>query len=449
MTATGEVSPATGGTLGARMLSTFATRILLTGVGALTGIIIARALGPTGRGQYVVVVTVSSIAVALGHLSVEQAHVYLWAELRERRRALIANAGLLAAIVGGAVAVVAAVAVALLGPDLVPLFSTTALVIALAAVPFSLMVMWNNGLLLLAGKLGRYNAGMLLGALTQCALLIGLTLTGHISTFAVVAVWGATMGLPLLVSLRTLRPRFRDASLPLAVRTIRTGLRYHAGLAAFFLLLRLDVLLLNGLVSPEQVGLYSVAVTMAELVWLFTDSVANAVVARQADSELADAARVTAASVRFSIVGAVVLTLGIGVTSPLLLPFLYGAQFAGAVVPLAVLLPGVVCLAVSRPVGSYLLRLNRPLLTAGSAAAAGMLNVGLVLLLVPVLGIVGASIAASAGYAALALAYLALFRHFADTPWRDFLPRPAELAGVARQTAGAIGSRRRHRKGQS
>jgi O-antigen/teichoic acid export membrane protein len=447
VTAAADVTVDRGDGLVARVLSTFGTRVLLTGVGALTGIIIARALGPTGRGQYAVIVSVCFIAVALGHLSLEQAHLYLWAELRERRRALVANACLLAGTVGTVAALVTGAAVLALGSDRVPVFSTTALVIALATIPVSLLVLWNNSLLLLAGRVSRYNRGMLLGALTQCALLIGLTVTGNISTFAVITVWAATSGLALLVSVPALRPRFRDLDPALAVRAVKTGLRYHAGFAAFVLLLRLDVLLLNGIVTPTQVGLYSVAVTMAELVWLFTDSLANAVVAQQADSDLADAARVTAAGVRFSIVGATVLSVGLGATSPFLLPLLYGDPFAPAVVPLAVLLPGVVCLAIARPVGAYLLRLNRPALTAGAAGTAALLNLVLLLVLVPVLGIVGASVAASAGYAVLAITYLGLFCHFTpDLRWRDFLPRRAELTPLVRRTAGAAATLRRGRR---
>jgi O-antigen/teichoic acid export membrane protein len=437
VTASAEASTATDGSLVARVLSTFGTRILLTGIAALTGIIIARALGPTGRGEYYVIATVSAIAVSVGHLSVEQAQMYLWGELRERRRALIANAVVLAGLLGIMVAAVTWAVVTLLGPDRVPLFSTVALLLGLAVIPVSLLVLWNNNLLLLAGRVDRYNRGILLAAVVQCGLLVGLTVTGHISTLAVVVVWAATSGLSLLVSMATLRPRFQDVSLPLVARAVRTGLRYHAGLAAFFLLLRLDVVLLNGLVSPRDVGLYSVAVTMAELVWLFTDSVANAVVSRQADSDMAGSARVTAASVRFGMVGATLLTLGMGVSSPLLLPLLYGEAFAPAVIPLVGLLPGVVGLALSRPVGAYLLRLNRPILTAGSAGAAAVLNVVLIFVLVPRVGIVGASIASSAAYVLLAVAYLALFRHFADLRWRDFLPRRNEVAGLARHLAGA------------
>jgi O-antigen/teichoic acid export membrane protein len=442
------VSTATDETLVRRVLSTFGTRIVLTGIGALTGIIVARALGPTGRGEYYVITTVTAIAVTFGHLSVEQAQMYLWGELRERRRALIANAVVLAGLLGIMVAAVTWVVVTLLGPDRVPLFSTVALLLGLAVIPVSLLVLWNNNLLLLAGRVDRYNRGVLLAAVVQCGLLVGLTVTGHISTLAVVVVWAATSGLSLLVSLATLRPSPGDLSLSLALRAVKTGLRYHAGLALFFLLLRLDVVLLNGLTSPRDVGLYSVAVTTAELVWLFTDSIANAVVSRQANSDLAGAAQVTAASVRFGMVGATVLTLGLGVASPILLPLMYGKEFAPAVVPLVALLPGVIGLAISRPVGAYLLRVNRPLFTAGSAAAAAVLNVVLILLLVPRIGIVGASLASSAAYVLLALAYLGLFRHFADVPWRDFVPRPAELAGLARQTAAAIGNRRQRRKGQ-
>ena len=56
------------------------------------------------------------------------------------------------------------------------------------------------------------------------------------------------------------------------VRTLRSGLAFglkvHGGAIAFFLLLRLDQVLVQGLVGFRALGLYSLAVTIGELLWL-------------------------------------------------------------------------------------------------------------------------------------------------------------------------------------
>src|SRR6185437_7766174 len=105
---------------------------------------------------------------------------------------------------------------------------------------------------------------------------------GWLSVAAVVWIWTMCAALPLVMLLPVTRVRLADRDLTLARQQVAHGLRYHLGFAAMFLLLRLDVLILNGLGSATQVGLYSVAVTVAELSKIVTDSTAQVALSKQA-----------------------------------------------------------------------------------------------------------------------------------------------------------------------
>ena len=50
-----------------------------------------------------------------------------------------------------------------------------------------------------------------------------------------------------------------------ARRAVSLGVRMHPGAASWFLLYRSDVIILNAMTTPAMVGLYTAAVTIAEL----------------------------------------------------------------------------------------------------------------------------------------------------------------------------------------
>ncbi len=72
------------------------------------------------------------------------------------------------------------------------------------------------------------------------------------------------------------RPRVRRSTHGWPRRSLSLGARYHAGAVALYLTQRLDVILLGVLASTHAVGLYTVAVTFAELARIPTDALARA-----------------------------------------------------------------------------------------------------------------------------------------------------------------------------
>jgi O-antigen/teichoic acid export membrane protein len=413
----------------AKIVGTVCSRGAVALLGGVTGVVVSRALQPDGRGAYFVVVSVATTAMALGHLSVEQANVYLWSS-PAIRRSLTANAAMLGCAGGAAAAAAALVVVAALGPDRVPVAGYGLLAAALLAVPPATVLLYLNGLLALDGRIGRVNLATLLAGTVQCLVLVGLAATGRLDVGAAVLVWTASMVVPLAVVLPAARIQWNAFSPGLARRALRLGLRYHLGMATLYLLLRVDVFLLNAQVSTAQVGVYSLAVTLAELVHLPANAVAQVVLPRQIRDELAPAGRFTAEAARRCCLMAAAGVAGMVVVGPWLVPAVFGSAFGGCVPALAALGPGVVALATIRPVGGFLVRLNRPLLMSGAIGAVTAVNVALNLLLIPDLGIVGAGLASSVAYLLLAVCYGTWMCRSARLEATALLPRSGDLRPV-------------------
>lgn len=408
-----------------QVLASVLVKVAVVFFGAVASVVISRALGPEGRGDYFVIVTVATTARALGHLSLEQAGISMfsrgvakWATLKTT----VTLVGLATGLVAAASAFMIVVA---LGPSVVPVSSYAYLMVALLGVPTGIMVLATGSQLLLGDRVPAFNAGKLIAGAIQCLGLIALGLAGRLSVGAVVVLWVLGTAFPLVVYLSASPPRPSQVDLKLARDLVSTGAKYHAGMAALFLLWRVDVLILNARVSSQDVGLYSLAVTLAELAYFITEAVGQAVMSRQVGSTMGVAASFTARVARSNFLFAVLLLTAIVVSSPIAIPVVFGDEYRGSVLPLLVLAPGVIGIAVARAILPYLVRLERPVAVSGLALAALAVNVLLNLALIPHMGITGASLASTVAYGLLALAVVIWLMRSGGLPARELVPRPS------------------------
>jgi O-antigen/teichoic acid export membrane protein len=247
---------------------------------------------------------------------------------------------------------------------------------------------------------------------------------------------------PLAVLLPAVRPRPRCWDRALARDALGRGLRYHLGLASLFLLFRADILILDGMTTTVAVGLYSLAVSLAELTRLVTDAIAQIALPRQLGTDDRGAAAATLAVTRLTAVVATASVALMCVAAPPLIPLVYGESFRGSVPSLLALAPGLLALGATRPIGAYLLRLDRPMLASSMSVTALVLNVALNLVLVPFYGIAGSAAASSVAYIALAGLQVGWFLRTTGAAARDLLPGPGEAAYVRARFARLSASRR-------
>jgi O-antigen/teichoic acid export membrane protein len=84
-----------------KVAETFGTRILLIGIGLVTSVIVARILGPDGRGLYAVAATIGAIGVQFGNLGLHASNTYYVARDRSLLPALVGNPLLIGFVFGG------------------------------------------------------------------------------------------------------------------------------------------------------------------------------------------------------------------------------------------------------------------------------------------------------------------------------------------------------------
>jgi O-antigen/teichoic acid export membrane protein len=380
-----------------------------------TAMLTSRALGPSDKGMLALLIIMPIVVRALLDLGVEQGLTIKMAtgehhHLQKRGIAvgLIAHAFLTFAI-SGSIAIT--VAVSGIG-EFEQLSGITAWVIALAC-PL-VMLDYDLGGMLYGFKRITFLAILRLGSAVLVALTTAVLFVLEIRTpipyflAHLIGNIGSIVG--KLVNLRR-----TDWQSPLGSSSAfrlrnylgvpRSGLPFYGANISYMAVTRLDSLILGSTRSSFELGLYSSAVNLAEVMWYLPSTLGQVVLPHATGTRNRLLRRRTVwATVAASFLAAATLA----VAGQILLPLLFGPEFADAYTPMLLLLPGALGMSCARICQTWLLiygrgrsvqRLNG--WTAGAAAALWFVTI-------PRFGLYAAAVVSSLVYGALGLATLAV-----------------------------------------
>lgn len=406
---------------------------LAAATGFITGPLLARALGASGRGDLQAIVVPLQLAPVLLSLGITS---FAYRTLPRGRTVneVIPSLGLPLLLLAS-IAVAAAIPVAEFlagGRATVQTF----LIIAFFMTPAGLLTMLLSSSL---AALERWRAVVAMSVIPFAVPFVGIVVLAAagrltVATAAAVTLLGSLLavvpGLPLLISVR--RPAFRFS---LAREGVSFGVKSWLGGLAQTANLRLDQVLMITLVPPRELGLYAVATTISSVYGPLAGAVSPPLMARIGAGER----YLMAQAVRMTVMVTVAMNLVVAVLTPILLPVLFGPEFRAAIPMAIVLLVASVPLAGATVLSTALQADGVPLIpTVGEGIALAITVVGLALLLTPLQGI-GAALVSLAAYSASFLFQLVMARRRVGVPLRTFLlPSRADVHWVRNRITGLI-----------
>jgi len=185
---------------------------------------------------------------------------------------------------------------------------------------------------------------------------------------------------------------------------IKYGLKSYPGTIAQFLNYRLDFFLVAYFLSFEQVGLYALAINWSELIFYLPDSMAMVLFPTIASSKsIKDSNELTAIMTKAVIIITLIGSIFICLFAGKLIPFLYTDKFLNSIYPLFILLPGVIMLSVWKVIIADLAGRGFPQYKSITSTIGVVSNVMLNIVLIPLYGINGAAIATAISYSLTAV----------------------------------------------
>lgn len=408
-----------------------------------TSVIVGRALGPGGKGEYTLAALIAALLLTFLNLGVPAFVAYSISRGDAPAGSVVKTVVMLASVL-------AATAVALVWVlDRTGWCSyvfgvaklTRPMWVAVCTLPFQFCGTFLMYVVLALGGRILFAAIPALGQLV-ISLLVGLFfLLGRLTATTAMVSAGVShvVGSAILMVLAQRRAHWWSAPLlPASAwkHLVEYSITSYVGVTLQFLIQRIDVFLVSAFLGLRAVGLYSVAYGIAELLLLLPQRINSLYLPRiAADRSPEGKSAEVPLSSSLVFVGTVAAAAALSLAAPWAIRFFYGGQFAPSVAPFLLLLPGVCGLAAGSIQSAYLSGVGRVKTIAQIAAAGLALNVALNLVLIPRYGISGAAAASSITYCAQAFVLVQSVARLTQIPPLAMLTSapPAVIAGVLRR----------------
>lgn len=367
----------------------------------VVGVVIARWLGADGLGTFAVLsVTVINV-VQIGSLGLPGANTYFVAQDRRLLASVAINSLVFATVVGVALG---GVTLAVLNSSFIGGINFDLALITAIYIPLQLITFLGLSMFLAVERPGYFNA---LETINQSCVVINATLAlvvfgaGLLMLFAlnVAASMCVSIALVWLMRKQILAGAGRVRWSPdwsLFRRMMSYSARFHVVHVAGLLVFRADLLLVNFFRGASEAGVYSVAGQAALLLMILPNAIGLMLFPRVAAMGDASAEFTCRLARRTAFIMFVACLAAI--PASLLLPFVYGQEFAESSVQLLLLLPGVFCIGIEMVLVQHFSGTGMPGAIPLFWVATLVVYLALNFALVPVYGGRGAAIASTLGY---------------------------------------------------
>ena len=394
---------------------TGAGALLTVGLSGIASIVVARALGPSGRGEWAAIFSLATLAGTIGALGLPAAAGFAVGRAGEHRRAT-AEAGLVAS---SALALVALLLYAAVWLTASPA-TTDAAAVALGGGIAAITVVQSVALqtVLVGASLRAYALAQVIPAAGALAVILAFAIAGKLSLVTVGGVYagraaaGALLCTAALRRVGLVRRRFTG----LRPRAFATMAPYAGYALATFLTIslttlvqRADVLLISGMLGSRPAGLYAVAVQLLELLIVLPGVLGFLLFRRGARStpdHWTDAVRALRWAAAIQVVAASVVL----VAATPIVRLLFGSAYVDSVVAIRWLMPAAVFLGLQSVISNYIAGRGRPRSVLVAWAVGAIVGIGLNVLIIPRHGIAGAAAVSSLAYAIVLALHLTALR---------------------------------------
>lgn len=413
---------------------TTGAKLLVQVLNAATGIVTARTLMPAGRGQLAAMTLWSLFLASLTTFGIPSSMVYFLRSRPERRGSLISSGLLMAVMLG----VVTGVVGALFMPQLLskyPMWLVRDAQWLMIVTPICSLTFVGRAILESHSDFSASNVSQVLNPLVTLIALLTLLLTHHLTVLTAALCYISAIVPVAAVLVRRVMP-WVDWNARPSVDTCKLLLSY--GMRSYWIDLlgtlsyQVDQVLVVSILTPADMGLYVVMLSLSRTTGVFQTAV-TAVLFPKAAGQSVDRIRdLTGRAGRVSLVITAAFSLFVGLLGPTLLKVFYGKDYTSATGVLRIMLVEVTLSGLVFILAQAFMALNHPGTVSLLQGLGLALNVPLLLLLIPRLGITGAAISLLISTTARLLFICLGFPMYLKIPIPDLMPKRNDFSSLLR-----------------
>jgi len=389
---------------------TISRQIIALSISFLTGVFIARTLGPYENGQLSLTLLFSSSFSIILNMGIGAANVFFVGQNINRLKTACINNLILWITLSFLGLTVGFYIITPLSENLVPGLPSQLILASVFCFPFFLFQTFSISLLQSIQNFKSYNLAQLSVPITIFALCIASFYMGHFSPLEIylcfviaqiVSSVVATQSIIYQLSHSDQKKRVSDLGLyDYSRKSIIYAWKAYVSNILTLLNYRADMLIINAFLSARNVGLYAISVQISEKIWIFSSSISTVVLPKLVELNRDDGAkkelapRIAWATLAISATLAVPLMF----SSHFIIDFLFGSAFTESITPLILLLPGIVLLSFARIFANDIASRDKPEINLFINLVVLASNIIMNLMFIPQLGISGAALATTISY---------------------------------------------------
>lgn len=405
--------------------STFATKILRYAIRIIKNIVITRLLGPTDRGVFSLLTTITDLTIGFGNLGFGIGNIYLLAKQKYELKKILGNTLLVTFLLGSCLVGIGYLVFSyegILKGDTNTVRAFAPLVLFL--IPLVLLQRYGEDIITAIKQIHFLNIMELCFSAIPVVLIFPLFLyTGEPLKAALYSWTASIVVITLCYTLKILsKISFRPAlSYSYFRESVSYGSRVYLSIVADIMVRKVDVLLVSHMLGAKSLGFYAVSVSVAEILLSFSSSVSQSFLPIRLGLQEKDAKIVTPIVIRHVLFVMFLICLGVAVGGKLIILIMFGKAFLPAYSSVLWLLPGILALSIYSFLKSDMYSYNLPGFVSWSSVAALVLNLLLNYILIPRYGINGAAISSSVAYGLSTTILLIKFVQLSKVSYREVL----------------------------
>ena len=409
-----------------KILNTFGTKIAAAALNFLIAIIISQTLGDTGKGTQALLLATLSFILIFSDIICGASIIYL-APRHSFKKILVAStiwAALIAVVMGFAIWLF----YPKLAPDLVDHVAILSFLSSLSNINFRFLVGREEI------QKANYNT-LLQPVLLTLTLCVYYILLKHTDIYGYIIGLYAAYGGTFLVGVGMLRKEYanlrndKDNDYREVLRDLlKYGFLNQTGHFVQFFNMRLSYYLLDKYINVGRVGVFSNAVSLAEAIWIISNSIALVQYARIANAgDKAYAQKLTLDLCKICLLVSAVAIVVLCLLPPQVYVFVFGQSFGEMAGLIRILAPGILFYCVFLILGHYYSGTGRYQMNTFAALCGLTVTCVCGFTLIPRYDVTGAAITSAISYTVNAVFLFVFFIKESHFKSRDFLLSKTEM----------------------
>ena len=384
---------------------TFSTTIIITVLGFACSIVIARILGPSSQGLLKEVLTLPVLTYTFFNFGLESAIMYYGA--KERNFSSINKVANQLWLCFSLVVAVIGLLFLIFGQGYykdIPMVYISA-ILPLPIINFYMSV--QTAILRAENDFLRYNRTMIIRQVAYTVVIAMLFVIPNV--WVVIAAHYVLAFTGMVCCLGGVHHKDNCISRPYFKDMMRYGFKFYLSNVINYLNYRFDIILMTPTVNKSDVGVYTVAQAMSEMIWMIPNSVSTVLLPRLSSLELEEKRAVTLRVCRYVATAMLVLVVFAYLLADWIIPLIYSNRYLGSILPFKILLVGTLFMTYGKILVNAIASYGKPEKNLPAIIAGSLSNVVLNIYMIPAYGIIGAAISGAISYTILSIVTIVSF----------------------------------------